>query len=111
MHQCRQHIGDEAGLAHRLSLMHEYGPVQGGSRLADQRIQLVIPQERRVLAFMKKMDGYGYLDAQPSRSCTSSLPHGSCPYRFHGSGSDERWIDQGPMRFNHDAMLRVNELE
>ena len=56
MYQCRQHIGDEAGLAHRLSLMYEYVPVQGGSLLADQRIQFVIPQERRVLTFMKKVE-------------------------------------------------------
>jgi hypothetical protein len=43
MSQCHQHIGDEAGLAHHLSLMHEYVPVQEGSLLTDQPIQLVIP--------------------------------------------------------------------
>ena len=43
MNQSCQHIGNEAGLAHRLSLMHEYVPVQEGSLLTDQPIQLVIP--------------------------------------------------------------------
>ena len=115
MHQCRQHIGNEAGLAHRLSLLHEYVPVQGGSLPADQRIQLVLPQERRVLAFMEKVEAemkYKVrLAERPGVYIHQSLLHGSCPYRLHGGGGDERWIDQGPMRFDNDTMPRVNELE
>ena len=115
MYQCRQHIGDEAGLAHRLSLMYEYVPVQGGLLLADQRIQFVIPQERRVLTFMEKVEAemkYKIrLAERPGIHTHQSLLHGSCPYRLHGSGGDERWVDQSPMRFDHDAILRVNELE
>lgn len=115
MPQCRQHIGDEAGLAHRLSLMHEYIPIQGGSHLADQRIQLVTPQKRRVLAFMEKVEAeMKYKIRLAERPCIhihQSLRHGSCPYRLHGSGVDERWVDQGPMGFDNDTILRVNELE
>src|SRR5436309_5922979 len=115
MYQRRQHIGDEAGLAHRLSLMYEYVPVQGGSLLADQRMQFVIPQERRVLTFVKKVEAemkYKIRLAKRPRIHThQSLLHGSCPYRLHCSGGDERWVDQGAMRFDHAAILRVSGLE
>src|SRR5262245_58268078 len=39
------------------------------------------------------------------------LLHGSRPYRCHVSGSNEWWISQGPMGFDYETMLRVNELE
>lgn len=107
----RQHLGDEADLTHRLSLIHEYVPVQGEILPADQPIQLVIPEERRVLSFMQEVEAEMKEEVRLAERLgihiQPPLSHGSRPYRLHCSGADERWVDQGPMRFDHDAMLRM----
>jgi hypothetical protein len=111
----RQYLGDEADLTHRLSLIHEYVPVEGEIVPADQLIQLVIPEERRVFSFMQEMEAEMKekvrLAERLGIHIQPPLSHGSRPYRLHGSGADERWVGQSPMRFDYDAMLRVNKLE